>query len=405
MAFCAKCGAKLNPGDKYCYQCGAPVSANAEASRSPVQGYYSAPGGDSPAAEPVYSGNQPSKSGVPVAVIAVVTILLVIVGIAAGFAAVKGSRDKESVLGRYEGVSCLSEGIELGAEGEWVELSSGGRAEIHILGDTYRGKWSLDGENITVTQDGDKYHGTLRDRALQINFEGLDYTFSLDGAALPSEEPDSGGLPAEASETSARPTEALPTTGAELPTSYSQQDYPQVADYWSGDWYGWWTIQNATGSWEELDTGFWDACARFRVNEDGSGYVEIWDEDSEEGECFCVCSGVFDTSQAKQGILVSKRGVFLDMEIDQNDWWVYPEMGLGVDNGICITGTYIDPEVPEDTFDYEIYLRPWGTLWDDLKDTSNPSCPYDNMMPGLYESWYLPLIESGVTQAPDKIGE
>ena len=39
----------------------------------------------------------------------------------------------------------------------------------------------------------------------------------------------------------------------------------------------------------------------------------------------------------------------------------------------------------KDEFHYEIYLRPWGTRWDDVN-------PED--MPKLYDDWYLPLIEA-----------
>lgn len=403
MAFCVNCGAKLETGARFCMNCGAPVQP--EASRpqdagsvrqetggdvqpgSPVQGYYNAPGKDSSnAGKPGFTfekhpgeGRKPAKTGL-LAVMGFLCVLLVVALLAVVIAAVKGDSD-ETVLGRYEGISCLSGGRELGADGEWVELKSGGKAEIRILGETYRGKWTLDGENITITQDGDGYYGTLRNQVLQIRFEELDYTFAMDGAALPSVAASGGTLSTEPEKI--------------------QQDYSRVMDYWAGDWYGWWILQEGTGSWEALNGNFWDACARIRVNEDGSGYVEIWDEDNEENEYFCAATVTFDLSQASQGMLTSKRGVFWDMDIDQGDWTVYPEMGLGVKDGICICGKYVNPETPEDTFEYEIYLRPWGTLWDDLKDADNPSCPYDDMMPAYYDSWYLPLIESGVTQAPD----
>lgn len=404
MAFCVNCGAKLEAGARFCTNCGSPVQA--EPSRpqnagsvqpetgrdgqrgSPIQGYYDTPGSNSPnAGKPGFTfenysahGKKPAKTGL-LAVSVLLCILLAVALLAVVIAAVKGGSSDQAVLGRYEGISCLSGGFELGADGEWVELKSGKKAEIHILGETYRGKWALDGEDITITQDGDDYHGTLQDQVLQIRFEGLDYTFAMDGAALPNAAASYGALP----------------TQPEAP----RQDYSQVMDYWAGDWYGWWILQEGTGCWESFTSNFWDACARIRVNEDGSGYVEIWDEDNEEDEYFCAGTVTFDTAQAPQGLMTSKRGVFWNMDIDQGAWTVYPEMGMGVENGICISGKYIDPESPEDTFEYEIYLRPWGTLWDDLKDTDNPSCPYDDMMPAYYDSWYLPLIKSGVTQAPN----
>ena len=43
---------------------------------------------------------------------------------------------------------------------------------------------------------------------------------------------------------------------------------------------------------------------------------------------------------------------------------------------------------------YEIYLRPWGLYWDELDANSRPA---------YYDSWYVPMIESG-EYMPDSIG-
>ena len=39
-------------------------------------------------------------------------------------------------------------------------------------------------------------------------------------------------------------------------------------------------------------------------------------------------------------------------------------------------------------------LRPWGQLWDDISADD---------VPPHYDSWYLPLLESGAIMAPDTI--
>jgi len=411
MAYCTQCGSKLEEGAKFCTNCGTPVNppsppqggqhgpqanpGGADRNGSPVQGYYGAPeNGASNIGNPGFtfgsganSGKKPAKAGL-IAALAVAAILLVIV-LAVVIGNIGSSADK-AVLGRYEGVSCVSEGVEVGADGEWIELKSGGKAEICILDDTFRGKWKLDGENITITQDGDDYYGTLRDQVLQIRFEQLEYTFAMEGAALPESKPSVAQLPTSSEEPSVEPT---------------QQGNYLVTDYWTRDWYGWWILQDGTGEWAELNGHFWDTCASLWMNEDGTGHIEIWDTDCAEDEYFCACTVTFDTAQAPQGMMLSQEGVFWGMTIDQGDWTVYPEMGLGVENGICISGKYVDPESPSNTFKYEIYLRPWGTLWDDLKEPGNSATPYDDMMPANYESWYLPLIQTGVSQAPDKIGE
>ena len=65
----------------------------------------------------------------------------------------------------------------------------------------------------------------------------------------------------------------------------------------------------------------------------------------------------------------------------------------------------MDPDNREDSFDYEIYLRPWGVEWEDVRNVDTTDLPYDDMMPAYYDSWYLPLIKDGVTEAPDNVGK
>ena len=61
---------------------------------------------------------------------------------------------------------------------------------------------------------------------------------------------------------------------------------------------------------------------------------------------------------------------------------------------ICIEGWYEDGE---DEFYYEVYLRPWGQLWDDF------AADYPDDVPYYYDDWYLPLVESG-SAMPDVVG-
>ena len=77
-------------------------------------------------------------------------------------------------------------------------------------------------------------------------------------------------------------------------------------------------------------------------------------------------------------------------------------MGSTIDHVICLHGSFTDEN--GDSFNYEIYLRPWGMEWEDVRALDTTALPYSNMMPGYYDSWYLPLIKDGVTEAPDKVG-
>lgn len=407
MAFCTNCGAPLPEGAKFCTECGTKVESTAEPEirnvpdpqpvsepqtvsdpqpvpdpqpEAPASGIGSAPTVN--VGTPGFtfrneggSGKKKKNTGLFIAIFAAGAVL--VVALVAILVSMLGGTGKASsgsdVLGRYEGAYCLVDGIDMSAEGEWVELKSRGKVRLCLLGDTYNGTWELDGDKLTITQNGDTYSGTLRDGVLEMDFYGLVYTFAKDGAYVP--EPVSTQSPATAD-----------------------------ADWLEGDWYGWWIAQNGTGTWEGIDGSFWDACARVWTYSDGTGYIEIWDQDNEAGECFANADVYFPDGET----MVSQEGSFWDMDLADGAWVVWPDdspMGPEIGNAICIWGTYVDPEDSANSFEYEIYLRPWGTEWEDVRTADTSEMPYDDMMPGYYDSWYLPLIQSGVTEAPDRIGQ
>ena len=396
MAFCTNCGAELPEGAKFCTECGAkvqnPVPQPEQVPSSPVQGVYDAPAGMKAGytgpqvrtGEPGVTMNgagQNKKTGLIVGIVVLAIVLVAaLVFVVANM--LPGGGD-EAVLGRYEGVRCVVEGVEMGAEEEWVELKSGGKVRIHLMGDTYQGKWTLDGENLTITQSGDEYSGILRDGVMTVDFYGMNYTFAKDGAQV---------------------------SQAQTQSPEGESRIPANAQLWEGDWYGWWILQNGTGSWEEASSNFWDTCARIWVEDDGTGYIEFWDEDNEAGECFANATVEFvkEGTTASQGAMVCREGTFWNTELENLAWVVNPDespMGTTVTDAICVRGTYVDPENSGDSFDYEIYLRPWGVEWEDVRGADAASLPYDDMMPAYYDSWYLPLIKAGVTEAPDLVGK
>ena len=403
MAFCTNCGAELPEGAKFCTECGAKVfepenqeqAQPAQVPDFPVQGYYPPPvsvenqdSSGSKTGEPGFTFQNAGKKKntgliVGVVILGVVLVAALVFILASMLGNAGAASAGKDILGRYEGVRCFIDGIDIGAEDEWVELKSGGKAQLHLLGDTYNGKWTLDGENLTITESGDEYFGTLRDGVMTVDFYGMAYTFAKDGAQVP--------------ETVAQ-TETAP---GGIPTDVR---------WWEGDWYGWWILQNGTGSWEELSGSFWDACARVWVEDDGTGFIEFWDEDNEAGECFANATVTFtaDGTSAAQGTMVCGEGSFWNADLTDGAWMVYPDdspMGPAIGNVICVRGSYVDPDNSGDSFDYEIYLRPWGTEWEDVRCTDTSQMPYDDMMPAYYDSWYLPLIKDGVTEAPDLVGE
>ena len=404
MAFCTNCGTELPAGVKFCTECGTkvPEPVNQEPARQPVQAPASPVQGMYPPFAGVDTGNADSRVktgepgftmknggqkkntglfvGITLGVIALVSALLLVL---ANMLPSAGQSDDSGVLGRYEGVCCNVGGVEMDTDDEWVELKAGGKVKLRLLGDTYTGTWALDGGSLTITESGDEYSGTLRDGVMIVDFFGMTYTFAREGVQVPETAPQTAG------------TEGEPVS---------------TAQWWEGDWYGWWILQNGTGTWESFKGSYWDTCARIWVEDDGTGYIELWDKDCGEGERFAYSTLDFLTGGISEGpgCMVSREGAFWDQEMPDGAWVVYPDdspMGPAVDRAICILGTYEDPDDSGDTFDYEIYLRPWGLEWEDVRGADTSEMPYDDMMPAYYDSWYLPLIRAGVTEAPDIVGE
>ena len=153
-------------------------------------------------------------------------------------------------------------------------------------------------------------------------------------------------------------------------------------DWWNGDWYGWWTMNGCWGAYEDLEGQRWDVCGTIQIDEDYTGTVELWDEDYGPGEVMAAASVTLnEAGVGTHGTIMSESSWFSDMALEHADWIVDPGL-MHYEDMICIDGYY---ENGEDEFHYEIYLRPWGTRWDDVN-------PED--MPKLYDDWYLPLIEA-----------
>lgn len=410
MAFCTNCGAELPEGAKFCTECGTKITPAPEnppeppvdpiptpdaapesrqeqpAPASPVQGNYAAPAVN--AGQPgltFQNGGKKKSTGLIVGIVSLcvvlVVVLLVVVGkMISGFTAEPD--DPDGILGTYQGLHCYADGDDYGASDEWVRLQANGKLRIRLIDTTYRGSWALNGESLTLDFEDDTFYGTLKDGVLALQYYGLNYVFSRNGADVPMDD------------------------SLTSPTNFNAVGID--LDWWQGDWYGWWIMHDGTGDWaDQPDKGlrFWDTCARIYTFPDGTGYLELWDEDNEEGSCFAGANLSFSPGSTDAGILQNTDGTFWSQDLVPGEWYVDAgdmPMGITIDNAICIAGIYTDEN--GDSFQYEIYLRPWGTEWEDVRNLDSDDMPYSNMMPGYYDSWYLPLIRSGVTEAPDKVG-
>lgn len=86
--------------------------------------------------------------------------------------------------GIYNAVACEAMGLALGYEGDFIELKNGGKAAIRLMGEDYKGKWTLEGDVLTITQQGDVYSGRLTPGAMYVDFSGVEYTYLMEGAEI-----------------------------------------------------------------------------------------------------------------------------------------------------------------------------------------------------------------------------
>ena len=164
-----------------------------------------------------------------------------------------------------------------------------------------------------------------------------------------------------------------------------------LRDWWNGDWYGWWNVYGCWGAYEELGSAWWDVCGTIDIGADGTGTVTLWDEDYTKAEPMVSASVSLNSAGVgTHGTMMSEGGTFMDIALEHADWIVDPGLSEYTDM-IYISGSY---ENGDDQFTYDIFLRPWGTSWDDAKAED---------LPYYYHDWYLPLIEAGEPM-PDSIG-
>ena len=176
------------------------------------------------------------------------------------------------------------------------------------------------------------------------------------------------------------------------PTTLGQEGTgDELLDWWNGDWYGWWQMTGCSGTYESMEGKWWDVCGTIDIGADYTGTATLWDEDYTKSEPMAsVNVSLNEAGTGDHGTIMSEGGWFTDVELEHADWIVDPGL-MERDNIICIEGWY---ENGDDEYYYEIYLRPWGTYWDDAGE---------DFLPYNYESWYLPLIDDGKSM-PDSIG-
>lgn len=260
----------------------------------------------------------------------------------------------------------------------YVKINEDGTGEVYLTDEEVE-KCTLNEENMSLDfDDGSKLDVEFKDDVIII-------TMPDDGIARFALE---GGKTLEEAKKSVELLEDVLALGDAAIESLNVSD----AEWWLGDWYGWWTIFDGDGSYEEMINESWDCCTYIEESGDGTYLISIWDEDynNYESNCLAEVNVKLDSGMTEKGAMVSigaEGDYFWYGDVLEYDWNIDP-YDTGTENMITINGSYIDEE--GEYCEYGVVLTKWGYEWqEDLV-----------FAPDYYEDYFRPLLESGETFLP-----
>jgi len=251
--------------------------------------------------------------------------------------------------------------LDVYPDGCALRLSKWGQAWLDMEGKSFYGRWELEGDNFTLDINGELSQGTLKNGVcvLTLASNGMEHSFLKEGASLP-----------------------------EKATSVQQTQLTDQQVFWNGDWYGFWSISNAEGMWQDHSSQRFDCFARIDIDEENSGSLVFWDElqDCYNPIAVADISIVQEDTESVMGVAVTTGGSFLDSVLEEGQWRTAPAE-YEHDSFFYIEKAHYEGE--NGGFDYSILLRPWGRTWEDVEATA------PDMLPYFYHDWYIPNLTAG----------
>ena len=232
-----------------------------------------------------------------------------------------------------------------------VELRSDNEAILTFDGKEYPLTWSLQKDNTFRAEGGDiSLHGGVSDGVMVLDnmMDSGAYVILRRGTPVPE-------------------ATAAPET--------------KTFDWWAGDWYGQWQMTNRIGTFAEWKEERWALLGHVSQPSAGQFEVLLWDEDHPKDNALSEFDMTVKDDGSRNGTVSVRRGSFMIQDLKAGELTITEQSEY--DGFMVIKGSYT---VPNGSFDFTVTLRHWGETWDDVAEGDRP----DN-----YESWYLPLIESG----------
>ena len=257
----------------------------------------------------------------------------------------------------------------------YILMHPDGSVQMVSVGMLIEGTWK-DGV-FTLTSDGEKMtmeYTISGEKLTTVDEDGATFVYILSSdepPALPTAPPweDDDSLPEDSPEPDELPPSDTPDNNDEPST-----EFPEHLEWWEGDWYGYWLVDSTGDYYDSLLDGKWDCYAVISADYDGTATVYLWDDEEELGT---VEIQISIEGGGIMGGATSEGGELFGYSVEHADWVLYPDIE-DYDNMIVIQEMFED--VDGDWFTYEIYLRPWGMLWDDVPEDDRPQD---------YDGWYI----------------
>lgn len=148
-----------------------------------------------------------------------------------------------------------------------------------------------------------------------------------------------------------------------------EESVASFTDWWEGDWYGWWIIEEADGDYADYEGYWWGAFGKIEVYDDMTGTIDIWDEDGNTENLIGASVVSFTANgNTEHGMMIAESGSFMGATFEPAEWVVEPAEAP-YDEMIRIQGTNVGDN---GSYHYSILLRPWGMLWDDVDEDDRP---------------------------------
>lgn len=164
---------------------------------------------------------------------------------------------------------------------------------------------------------------------------------------------------------------------------------------YNGNWYGWWELHGTTGDYADAEGRRFDLCARVEMDPDSSGgTATLWDErHSPDAPLGRVRLSIETGRNLGEGTVTSDSGNFAGDELEYGDWVIRAD-AYAYEELLVVEGASTSAD---GSFNYSIFLRPWGRLWSDIEAVEPEQLPLH------YYDWYLPALEAGAAM-PDAVG-